>query len=196
MKKTIIKCCYLAAVFIISLFIVSAVVNQGNTDMTMEMGSATFPIVHMYVGGEEVNSLHGYKEAMECSYQRDCITPLGLGRKVSIQVDKYGQEIEGITFEVRSIDGERLVENTKITVYEETEDVIRADFNVKDLIDADTEYMLVLLLENEWGQTIRYYTRIIQTENYFVEEKLDYVLDFHHRNFDKEAAKELTKYLE
>ena len=105
MKKTIIKCCYLAAVFIISLFIVSAVVNQGNTDMTMEMGSATFPIVHMYVGGEEVNSLHGYKEAMECSYQRDCITPLGLGRKVSIQVDKYGQEIEGITFEVRSIDG-------------------------------------------------------------------------------------------
>ena len=196
MKKTIIKCCYLAAVFIISLFIVSAVVNQGNTDMTMEMGSATFPIVHMYVGGEEVNSLHGYKEAMECSYQRDCITPLGLGRKVSIQVDKYGQEIEGITFEVRSIDGERLVENTKITVYEETEDVIRADFNVKDLIDADTEYMLVLLLENEWGQTIRYYTRIIQTENYFVEEKLDYVLDFHHRTFDKEAAKELTKYLE
>lgn len=146
MKKTIIKCCYLAAVFIISLFIVSAVVNQGNTDMTMEMGSATFPIVHMYVGGEEVNSLHGYKEAMECSYQRDCITPLGLGRKVSIQVDKYGQEIEGITFEVRSIDGERLVENTKITVYEETENVIRADFNVKDLIDADTEYMLVLLL--------------------------------------------------
>lgn len=196
MRKTIIKCCYLLAVFIASLFIVSAVMNQGNTDMTMEMGPATFPLVHMYIGGKEVNSLHGYKDIMECSYQRECITPLGEGRKVSLKVDKYGQAIESMMFEVRSIDGERLVENTEITEYEETEDVIRAEFNIKDLIDENTEYMLVLLLENEWGQTIRYYTRIIQTENYFAEEKLDYVLDFHQRTFNKEAAKELTKYLE
>lgn len=196
MRKTIIKCCYLLAVFIVALFVVSTVVNQGNTDMTMEMGPATFPVVHMYVGGMEVNSLYGYKNAMECCYQRESITPLGKGRKVSIQVEKYGQTIENMAFEVRSIDGERLVENTEITVYEETDDTISAQFNVKDLIDADTEYMLVLLLENEWGQTIRYYTRIIQTEDYFVEEKLDYVMDFHRRTFDKEAAKELTKYLE
>lgn len=196
MKKAVIKCSYLLVVFIASLFIASAVINQGNTDMTMEMGPATFPVVHMYVGNKEVGSLHGYREAMECSYQRDCITPLGEGRRVSFQVDKYGQEIERMAFEVRSINGERLVENTEIINYEETEDTISAQFQVKDLIDADTEYMLVLLLENEWGQTIRYYTRIIQTENYFTEEKLDYVLDFHQRTFDKEAAKELTKYLE
>lgn len=196
MKKTVIKCSYLLVVFIASLFIASAVINQGNTDMTMEIGPATFPVVHMYVGNKEVGSLHGYREAMECSYQRDCITPLGEGRRVTFQVDKYGQEIEGMAFEVRSINGERLVENTEIINYEEAEDTISAQFQVKDLIDADTEYMLVLLLENKWGQTIRYYTRIIQTENYFTEEKLDYVLDFHQRTFDKEAAKELTKYLE
>lgn len=196
MKKTVIKYSYLLVVFIVSLFIASAVINQGNTDMTMEMGPATFPVVHMYVGNKEVGSLHGYREAMECSYQRDCITPLGEGRRVAFQVDKYGQEIERMAFEVRSINGERLVENTEIINYEETEDTISAQFQVKDLIDADTEYMLVLLLENKWGQTIRYYTRIIQTENYFTEEKLDYVLDFHQRTFDKEAAKELTKYLE
>ncbi len=196
MRKTIIKCCYLLMVFIAALFIISGVVNHGNTDMTMEMGPASFPVVHMYVGGKEVNSLHGYKNIMECSFQRGCITPLGEGRKVSLEVDKYGQEIESLLFEVRSIDGERLVENTEISVYEETEDTIRAEFGIKDLIDADTEYMLVLLLENKWGQTIRYYTRIIQTDDYFVEEKLDYVLDFHHRTFNKEAAKELAKYLE
>lgn len=196
MKKTIMKCGYLLVVFIAALFIASAVINQGNTDMTMEMAPASFPVIHMFVGDKEVGSLHGYRDVMECSYQRDCITPLGEGRRVSFQVDKYGQKIEKMVFEVRSINGERLVENTEISDYEETEDTIRAQFQVKDLIDADTEYMLVLLLENEWGQTIRYYTRIIQTENYFTEEKLDYVLDFHERTFDKEAAKELTKYLE
>ena len=166
MKKTIIKSCYLLAVFILALFIISAVMNQGNTDMTMEMGQATFPVVHMYVGGREVNSLYGYKDTMECSYQRECITPLGEGRKVRIRVDKYDQEIEDMVFEVRSIDGERLVESTKITMYEETQDNISAEIQIKDLIDADTEYMLVLSLKNEWDQMIRYYTRIIQTEDY------------------------------
>lgn len=196
MRKTIIKCFYLLAVFIIALFIISIVVNQGNTDMTMEMGPATFPVIHMYVGGMEANSLYGYKEAMDCSYQRECITPLGEGRKVSIRIDKYDQEIEDMMFEVRSIDGERLVESTEIAVYEEAEDGISAEFQVKDLIDAGTEYMLVLALKNGWGETIRYYTRIIQTEDYFAKEKLDYVMDFHERTFDKEAARELTKYLE
>lgn len=196
MKKTAIKCLYLAAVFFVALFIISAVANQGNTEMTMEMGPATYPVIHMVVGGREVNSLHGYKGSMESSYQRDSITPLGQGRKVNIAVDKYGETIEGLSFEVRSIDGDRLVESTQLTEYQETEETIEAEFSIKDLIEEDTEYMLVLLLADGNGRTIYYYTRIIQTENYFADEKVDYVLDFHRRTFDKEAAKELTKYLE
>lgn len=196
MKKTMIKCVYLLVVFVLSLIIVSAVANQGNTDMTMEMAPASYPVVHMKVGGHEVNTLYGYKEEMECSFQRDSITPLEEGRKVYFTIDKYGQNIENISFEVRSIDGERLVEDTQIVNYKEDENTITAEFAIKDLIDADTEYMLVLLLQNDWEQTIRYYTRIIQTEEYHTVEKLDYVLDFHERTFNKEAAKELTKYLE
>lgn len=196
MKRTIIKCVYLLVVFVLSLIIVSAVLNQGNTDMTMEMAPATYPIVHMRVGEHQVNTLHGYKEAMECSFQRDSITPLEEGRKVRIEVEKNEQIIEKMSFEVRSIDGERLVEATQITDYTQDDETISAEFTIKDLIDADTEYMLVLLLENDKEQTIRYYTRIIQTEKYYTSEKLAYVLDFHERTFDKEAAKELTKYLE
>lgn len=196
MKKAIIKCIYLAVVFVAALFVISAVVNQGNVDMTMEMGEASYPVVHMSVDGRAVNSLHGYKKAMQCSYQRDSITPLGDGRRVSFTVDKYGQTIEKMTFEVRSIDGERLVEQTEITDFQEEEDRISAEFGIKDLIEENTEYMLVLLLENGWGQTLRYYTRIIQTADYHVQEKLDYVVDFHNKTFHKEEAKELTKYLE
>lgn len=73
------KCGYLLVVFIAALFIASAVINQGNTDMTMEMAPASFPVIHMFVGDKEVGSLHGYRDVMECSYQRDCITPLGKG---------------------------------------------------------------------------------------------------------------------
>ncbi len=196
MKKTVIKCLYLGVVFFLSLFLSSVVVNQGNTDMTAEMGQVSYPVIHMKIGNRELNSLHGYKHNMQCSYQRDNITPLGEGRKVSIIVNKWGQDIKGLAFEVRSIDGSRLVENTKIADYVENDDTIQASFSIKDLIEDGTEYMLVFLLENDAGQTIRYYTRIIQTDHYYVNEKVDYVLDFHRRTFDKEQAKELTKYLE
>lgn len=202
MKKTVIRCVYLVLIFVVSFFVISAVINQGNTDMTMEMGPASYPVIHMNVGGYEVNALHGYAQAMNCSSQRDSITPLGQGRKVNMTVEKYGQTINSLAFEVRSIDGERLVENTQLTDYEEDEETIRAQFSIKDLIEEETEYMLVLLLTvdrgpgDDGGQTIRYYTRVIQTEDYHTEEKVEFALDFHRRTFDREAAKELTKYLE
>ena len=56
--------------------------------------------------------------------------------------------------------------------------------------------MLVILLENENGQTLRYYTRIIRADGYPVKEHLEFVKDFHEKTFDKEAAKSITKYLE
>lgn len=196
MRKTVIKCVYLIIVFLVALVGVGAIVNQGNTEMTMEMGPATYPVIHMVTGGREVNSLHGYKDSMRCSYQRDSITPLGQGRKVKISIDKYGEAIEELSFEVRSIDGERLVESTKIAEYQETGETVTAEFTIKDLIEEDTEYMLVLLLRDSRERTIYYYTRIIYTEKYYTNEKIDYVLDFHKRTFDKEEAKELTKYLE
>lgn len=196
MKKTIIKIMYLLTIFILSIFLVSAAVNQGNADMTMEMGPATYPVIHMMVDGHEVNSLYGYKDSMKTASQRESITPLGQGRRVDITVYKYEQIIEGLSFEVRSIDGERLVERTEISGYQETEDHIKAGFAIKDLIEEDVEYMLVLLVHMENGRTIRYYTRIIQTENYYAKEKIEYALDFHRKTFDKEAARELTRYLE
>lgn len=196
MKKTIIKIMYLLTIFILSIFLVSAAVNQGNADMTMEMGPATYPVIRMMVDGHEVNSLYGYKDSMKTASQRESITPLGQGRRVDITVYKYEQIIEGLSFEVRSIDGERLVERTEISGYQETEDHIKVGFAIKDLIEEDVEYMLVLLVHMENGRTIRYYTRIIQTENYYAKEKIEYALDFHKRTFDKEAARELTRYLE
>ena len=196
MKKFVLKFVYLAAVFFITLLVVSGVANQGNADMTVEMAPASFPMVHMVIGGREINGLYGHGQPMECSFQRGSITSLGADRKVGIVIDKYGQRVTGLSFEVRSIDGERLVESTPIISYQETEERIAAEFTVKDLIEAGTEYMLVLLLDNERGETIRYYTRIIQAEDYYLQEKLDYVLDFHSRTFDKEGARELTKYLE
>lgn len=196
MKKTIIKGVYLIVVFLAALFSVSAVMNKGNTDMTVEMGEASFPVITMRLDEYQVNRLHGYAKDMDTSYLRDTLLPIGSRRNVAFTVETYGNEVESLSFEVRSINGERLVESTEIENYREADGQIQCEITLKDLISEKKEYMLVIFLKPEGKDTIRYYTRIIQSEEMFIQEKLEYVRDFHERTFDREAAAELTKYLE
>ncbi len=196
MRKAILKGVYLLVVFIAALFFISEAMNKGNTDMTTEMGEAAFPIVTMHIDEYQVNRLHGYARVMDTRYLRDTLLPIGEDRNVSFTIDTYGTPIDTIAFEVRSINGERLVESTQIENYNKVKDAIQCKVTLKDLISADEEYMFVLLLTPSDGDTIRYYTRIVQTQSMFIREKLEYILDFHNRTFDRDAAAELTKYLE
>ena len=90
MKKIIIKIVIWLVTFFLSILIVGRFMNQGNTDMTVEMGPATLPLVYMSQGGERVNCLHGYVKEMQGSTMRDTITPLGAGRKLSLTIEKMG----------------------------------------------------------------------------------------------------------
>lgn len=196
MRRAIIKGLLLGLIFAAALMILSTVMNQGNTDMTTEMGEATYPVLSMSVGMHRVGSLHGYARAMDCAYLRDNLYPVSEDRKINVQMETYGRKIGGISFEVRSLDGERLVESTPVTEYTEKDDVINFEITLKDLIENDTEYMLVFLVTPQENAPIRYYSRIILSDSLHVREKLDYVTDFHERTMDKEAAAGLTKYLE
>lgn len=196
MKRAIIKGVLLGCIFALALLIISRVMNQGNTDMTTEMGEATYPVLSMTVGGHRVGSLHGYAQNMNCAFLRDNLQPVGENRKIDVQMDTYGQQIDAIGFEVRSLDGERLVESTPVEEYEKNGDEITFSITLKDLIENDTEYMLVFLVTAGENTPIRYYSRIVLSEDLHAKEKIDYIIDFHKRTFDKEAAAELTKYLE
>lgn len=164
--------------------------------MTTEMEAATYPVVSVNYGGFQINKMHGYRDVMEVDQMRECITPLAAGRKMQLTIDTYGNRIGGLRFEVRSVDGSRLIENTEMEGYEQSGDEIRVSFGIKDLIENNQEYLFVLVLTTGAGKEIRYYTRIVNPEEYYVADKLEYVRDFSNKTFDKEAAKSLTKYLE
>ncbi|MBQ8597931.1 MAG: YrzE family protein [Lachnospiraceae bacterium] len=196
MKKAIIKGLIVGVVFFAALFIISSIMNKGNADMTMEMSDASYPTVSVWYAGEEINVMHGYAKAMEVSHMRQNLTPLGSGRKLNLRIYPYDVTIADIVFEVRTLDGERLIESTQVSEYEEADGRIDLSVSIKDLIETNQEYMFVLILTLENGQEIRYYTRVIYAEGYYAGEKLEYVVDFSAKTFHKESAKELTKYLE
>lgn len=195
-KKSVLKIFVFCMTFLIALIVLGQIMNMGNTDMTAEMSGATYPVIYMDMNGQAYNELHGYKEAMDIAYMRENITVLDENRTTGFTLWKYGNSIAKIWFEVRSVDGKRLIEKTEITGYVEEEDKITAQITLKDLIETNEEYALTFLVESEREQTIYYYTRVICGTNYHAAEKLAYVVDFNDKTFDREAAKDLTKYLE
>lgn len=196
MKKSIIKLLVFAVAFVLALVVIGRVMNQGHDNLTMEMAEATFPLVTMELDGIEYNQLHGYRSPMNVSFQRDTVTVLGEGRNTGFIVDTFGRDVTGISIQVRSMDGSRLIEDTELTEYQVEGNRIHGTIALKDLIERDTDYSLAIVLKFPGSDQIYYYTKVIWSDSLNQKEKLEYVLDFHKRLYDREAARELTKYLE
>ncbi len=195
MKKAIIKGVIFLLTFVVTLLVAGRIMNQDNHNMTMELSAASFPVILLEKGDIAYNELHGYAQPMDTAYQRGTIAELGENRELVFRINTYGVEIQGIRMEVRSRDGSRLIENTQIPEFTQ-DSTIRVETSLKDLIEKDTEYSLAIALTDKDGREIWYYTRVIWSDSTWGYEKLEYVRDFHEKTFDKEAAKELTKYLE
>ena len=89
MSRSWIKGLVCIVTFTISLFVISSIMNRGNTDMTMAMSEASYPLVYINHEGQYINCLHGYNNEMDVSFMRDTITPLADDRRISLYIDKY-----------------------------------------------------------------------------------------------------------
>ncbi len=196
MKKLIIKIVAFIVIFVVSIIVAGSVMNKGHDNLTMEMSSATFPLIMMEREGIQYNELHGYKNPMNIAFQRDTVTVLGENRDTDFVIDTYGRNVTGISIQVRTVDGSRLIEDTPITDWRIEKGTIFGRVFLKDLIEKDTDYSMAFVLELDGTERLYYYTKVIWSDSMSVTEKLTFVADFNRRVFDKAEAKELSKYLE
>lgn len=198
MKKTIFKIIYTILVFIVSVLAIGYFTNAETVDMTARMPAPTFPTVSFVNDGKTINTLHGYSDEMQVNYMRGVVLPIDQTRSVNFSINTYGTFISGLKFEIRPVSGNSLVESTEITDYKTNGDIITGQFQIKDLIEADQEYMLVMIAEIG-EETVRYYSRVIWSldgEKYHCGEEIDFVLNFLNMTFNKESSEELSMYLE
>lgn len=196
MKKFLIKIAVFLMTFLVALSVAGMVLNQGHDNMTMEMAPATLPVLYIEREGVDYNELHGYTTPMDVSSMRDTVTVLGENRELSVQADTYGRNVTQMSFELRSMDGNRLIENTQVSDIQQRDKNLAVTFTLKDLIEKNREYSLRITVTLDDDREVYYYTRVIWSDTLHIGEKLDFVKDFHERLYNKETAKELTKYLE
>ena len=196
MKKNLIRWGVIIVTFLAACLFFSIYLNQGTTDMTVDMTEPSLPVAYIDYDGTYVNEMHGYLTKMDCSTLRDSVTPIGDDREVRFKIDKYGQTISSIKIEVRSADGNRLIEDTQVLRYNDYKDYTECTVELKDLIDKGKEYNLIIVVTLIDDRTVYYYTRVIQNENANPSDKIAFVTDFNNKTFSKDNIKELSAYME
>ena len=71
--------------------------------MTTEMSHATFPSVTLKIDGMNYNRMKGYITEMDIYRMHDSMTPVGADRKLSIEIDDFGNVIQKISFQRRRV---------------------------------------------------------------------------------------------
>ncbi len=191
--KIIKRASLLVAVFIISLIFFEIVTNISEDVEISKQSSPTLPIVKMHYLNNGQTALHGYTMAMDPAYMRDAIIPLDSNRNVSLTVDCKDYSVDGLSYEIRSLDTQRNISKNKLD-FKKEKDTISASFQAENLIDANEEYLLIITLEHK-GQEVYYYTRIMQPKDCNELEILDFANYFHNTALSEDAT-DLATYIE
>lgn len=195
MRKGLIKTVVLILVFCVTVGITGLFSHQDSMDMTSEMAPATLPVVYLQREDTRINELYGYTSERDGTGMRDTITPLGKELSLPVVIKTCQNQIDEVVYEVRTMDMERLIENGNLADFSEKNGEIHLSLQFQNILEEDTEYMLVLSVKYREKQ-VYYYTRIARESDCYIGESLEFVKDFHDQTFDKEYADNLATYLE
>lgn len=191
MSKIIKRILILGGIFLVAAITFIILFWKKTPEQTVTYGvmeNATLPVVTLEAEGVAVNTLYGYLGEMEASYLQESLTPLAENRELPVQIETYGRRILGIRYEIRSLDGEELIEDIALEQWEQQDDKVRAVLPIQDIIREGREYGLKLTLTTDQHASVDYYTRIVRDSSLHTRDMLDYVTDFHASTFQKAAA--------
>lgn len=198
MGKTLKKTIILPVIFIVALavyFIWSANMRDNGAVYT-SIEDANLPVVYMNLFGKQMNCLYGFIDDNRDSAGRGDLTVLPQDRRLSVTFKDVNSKVKGIQYEIRSMDGERLVERTVLEEWSQEEAQVNAVLPIQNLLSSGEEYMMTLAISTEEHPAVYYYTRVIWSEAHHMEEMLNLATDFSNKTFDYNAAKDLSTYLE
>ena len=186
-KGTILKIVVFLLIFI-SVAALYFTLNHKEPSLPEEnLDTATLPVITMHYDGLEFNALHGYTSPMEAQYMRDVITPLSSDRQLSISIYRYDNNIVGISYEVRSLDTARLIEDVALEEWQVNDSDVTAVLDISTIPEKDEEYLLIIKLTTEKHGNIYYYSRIMEQSESEISAQLDFVNNFSLNTLDSAA---------
>lgn len=195
MKKLLAKFLILFLVFLVGVSGTALLLNSQSTDDRSDLNDATLPEVMIDIDGSLVNRMYGYAQSMQADFTRDSVTPLDTTKKLSVVIDPYDAEVTGFSYEIRTSDGSKVLENKKIKNLQMDDPYLRAEVEIGSDLRMNQEYSMQISLEMG-AKTAYYYTRVVSRSKANAGKYADFVQYFSQACLDKQAADALASYLE
>ena len=195
MLKFLRKFLILLVVFVLGVAGTAFLMNNETTDDRSDMNNPTLPEVMVDFGGNLSNRMYGYKQKMQADYVRDCVTPLDTTKTLSLVVNPYDAKVKSLSYEIRTSDGSKVLENRKIKSLKSSENSLRTDIEITSPLLMNQEYSLQILLDTDEGD-IYYYTRLVSRSSTNTSQYVEFVSNFAQMCMDKNSADNLAAYLE
>ncbi|MBQ2900647.1 MAG: hypothetical protein IJE49_02215 [Agathobacter sp.] len=185
----------LTVVFLISAFVFSMLTNKVNIDSTTTMDEASLPVMHFVYEDKIINELHGYMQEMDMLSMRDGMVPIGEDRAIHLEVMTYGNEVENLSYKIRSMDSERLLMEEDCADITVTQDKVGCNISLPSLFEDNQEYNMEIVL-TVGEKEIYYYTRMVRSLDCYIDESLDFAMLFHEYTFRDDAKDFIPTYMD
>ena len=185
----------LLLVFLIGVAGTALLLNSQSTDDRSDFNDATFPEVMIDMDGTLINRMYGYAEPMQADFTRDSVTPLDTTKKLKFKVNPYNADVKSFSYEIRTSDGNKVLENKKIKNLQKEDSYLTVDVEITSDLRMNQEYSMQIALETD-ESTAYYYTRVVSRSQVHASDYAAFVKYFYEACLDKNTADDLGSYLE
>lgn len=186
----------LLVVFILGVAGTAFLMNNETTDDRSDMNDAVLPEVMVQFGDVLINRMYGYRQPMEADFVRDSVTPLDTTKKLTLVVNPYDTKVRNLSYEIRTSDGSKVMENRTIKSLDTGSDgYLRTEIEISSGLLMNQEYSLQITLSTNHGDAY-YYTRVVSRSATYTEQYAKFADDFVQMSLDKTQADNLAAYLE
>ena len=194
--KSTIKIISLIIAAVITVLVCSKTVKKQGEQRIVLMDECTYPVVYMLSDDLRYNRLYGYASERDYNLLLEGITVIPENRRLKIDIDRYNSDISGVGYEIRSLDGANLYEDSEAIDVVDLGSHVTATLPIKNLLEHGEDYLLVIKLKTSKKESIYYYTRIRYDENAKISYKTSLVREFSDTTLDKTKVRTLNKYME
>lgn len=195
MKRILKKAGILLLVFLLGTVGTALLLNSEFTDNRSDFNDAVFPEVMIDMNGTLINRMYGYAQPMQTDFTRDSVTPLDTSKKLTFKVNPYDSEVQSFSYEIRTSDGSKVLENKKIKNLSKEDGYLSVDVEIGSDLRMNQEYSMQIALEMK-ESTAYYYTRVVSRSQVHASDYVAFVKYFCEACLDKNSADALGSYLE
>lgn len=195
MNNKAVKPIVLTVVFLVAIIVFSMLTNKVNKDLTTTMDDASLPVMHFVYNDRTINELHGYVQEMDMLSMRDGLMPIGEERVLNLEIMTYGNEIDNLSYKIRSMNSERLLVEEEDADITATQDKVACNINLPSLFEDNQEYNMEIVL-TLGDKEVYYYTRIVRATDCYTDETLAFAMQFHEYTFRDDADTFIPIYMD